>query len=312
MKLSIHDFKNQLATLKDAPPEGNEWIHEIKFDGYRTLAIKIGDKVSMVTRNGNDWTATYKQLADDLKKLPFKNIVVDGEICIIDESGVTNFNKLQNSVGRNSYKKDVRGLIFYAFDLLYLDEIDYRQIPLIERKKKLKSIFKKFSKNYLYSEHFQVAAGAKVIEEFCKLKLEGVISKRKDSIYRAGRNGDWIKAKCQRSDEFVVIGYLPGKSHPFGALLLGEYQNKTLKYVGKVGTGFSNVMKKDFIKTAKVLTTLRPAIKEIPKELKEAIWIRPKIIAEVNFLERSEQGFRHSSFKTFRKDKSVKDLRGLD
>lgn len=308
-KITAKTFKSQLATLKTSIPTGDEWIHEIKYDGYRTFGIKIGPKVFMMTRNGNDWTETYQILANDLKKLPFENIVLDGEICILDPDGVTNFNKLQNSVGRNSFKKNVKGLVFYAFDLLYLDHEDLRILPLIERKEKLKKISKKLSKNYLYSDHFEIPDSKKVLKEFCKLNLEGVISKRKNAPYRGGRNEDWIKTKCQKNDEFIVIGYLPGATHPFGALLLGEYKQNVLTYAGKVGTGFTNEMKNKFLKQTRLLKQEVSPLKEVPKGLKAAIWLKPKLIAEVNFLVKTEQGFRHSAFKTFRTDKTLKDLK---
>ena len=307
-KISKDSFKVELATLRTTPPEGDEWIHEIKYDGYRTLAIKLNGKVFMMTRNQNDWTRTYQDLAADLEKCKLDNFVIDGEICVLNSDGKTDFNKLQHSVGRNSLKTNVKGLVFYAFDLLLYEGEDYRQKRLLERKKKLKTFLKKISKKFIYSEHFEVEDTSKILKEFCRLNLEGVISKRKDSIYQGKRSEDWIKTKCQKNDEFVVIGYLPGESHPFGALLVGEYVDKKLKFVGRVGTGFSDEMKKDFLKKAKSIKSEKSPIEEVPRGLKDAIWLRPKFIAEVHFLQKSAKGLRHASFKTFRKDKTLKDL----
>jgi bifunctional non-homologous end joining protein LigD len=136
-------------------------------------------------------------------------------------------------------KTNVKGLVFYAFDLLLYDGEDYREKELLDRKKKLKTFLKKISKKFIYSEHFEVEDTSKILKEFCGLNLEGVISKRKDSIYQGKRSEDWIKTKCQKNDEFVVIGYLPGEDQPFGALLVGEYVDKKLMFVGRVGRGLA-------------------------------------------------------------------------
>lgn len=305
------DFLPQLATLVDSPPEGDDWIHEAKFDGYRTIAIKDGPKVTFYTRNGHNWTAKYAQLADEFKKFPARKIVVDGEIVALNEKGVPDFNKLQNMLDKATAKRKASGLVFYAFDVLFLEGKDIRKTELIERKNKLKKFFrKKFSDFILYSDHFETDDVKKLFNQMCSLGLEGVISKKKDAWYAGARNREWLKTKCVKSDEFVLIGYRTGTDHEIGSLLLGMYEGKELRFAGKVGTGFSKKTKDKLWEKFKDNISPRPVIKE-ELEYENIVWLKPKLVAEINYLERTKENLiRHGSFQRLREDKNASEVTG--
>jgi bifunctional non-homologous end joining protein LigD len=302
------NFSPQLATLTDVPPEGDQWVHEAKLDGYRTLAYKDGKSVRFITRNGNDWTATYAELASELQKFPVKSLVLDGEVVALNEDGVPDFNKLQNSVGKKRAKKNVGGLVFYAFDLLWLDGKDLRSMDLLARKKKLKALFsKKLPPHYLYSEHFGSEDPRALVKEMCELGLEGIVSKRKDSSYEGRRSPHWLKIKCSKTEEFIIIGYRIGTEHEIGSLLLGSYQAGKIKYEGKVGTGFSAKTKQMLWKKFKPLMTKTPIVDD-ELNYDNIVWLRPKLVAEVEFLKQTGEGLRHASFLRLRPDKDPDEV----
>ncbi|MFL5785359.1 MAG: non-homologous end-joining DNA ligase [Bacteriovoracaceae bacterium] len=302
------DFLPQLATLVDHPPEGGDWVHEAKFDGYRTLIFKTGDRVRFITRNGNDWTKAYAELASEVKKFPFKSLVLDGEIVALNAQGIPDFNKLQNALGRFKPKLGVRGLVFYAFDLLYLDGKDFRGKNLLERKNKLEEVMKKIkAKDFRYSEHFETDDPQALYQKMCHLGLEGIISKNIHATYSGTRSKYWLKTKCGQSDEFIIIGYRTGTNHPIGSLLLGSLHNGKLRYEGKVGTGFSQKTKEELARAFKGLETKTPTVNEELK-YKNIVWLKPKLIAEVNFLGKTNEGLRHSSFMRLRPDKETAEV----
>jgi bifunctional non-homologous end joining protein LigD len=305
------DFLPQLATLVDSPPEGEEWIHEAKFDGYRTIAIKDGEKITLYTRNGNNWTAKYAQLAEELKNVPADKAVLDGEIVALDEKGIPDFNKLQNQLDKATAKRKASGLVFYLFDILSLNGKDLRKSPLSLRKEKLKSLFKKkFSKYILFSDHFETDDVQKVYKQMCSMGLEGVVSKKKDAWYYGGRNKEWLKTKCVKSDEFIVIGYRRGTDHEIGSLLLGMYEGKELKFAGKVGTGFSKKTKDKLWEKFKDNISPKAVIKE-KLEYENIVWLKPKLVAEIEYLERTKENLiRHGSFQRLRDDKEAKEVTG--
>lgn len=302
------EYEPQLATLTKFPPHGPEWVHEAKFDGYRTGGIKDGDNIKFITRNGHDWTKVYSKLVSEFQKIPAKQVELDGEVVALDEKGIPDFNKLQNSIGSKKRKENVSGLVFYAFDILSLNGRDLRQKRLIDRKKILQDLFKKkFSKNILYSEHFETDDPEALVNQMCKLRLEGVVSKRVDAPYIGGRNKNWLKCKCSKTEEFIIIGYRTGTEHEIGSLLLGSYENGELKFQGKVGTGLSKKTKDLLNNKFKPLITKRPTIAEAMK-YEYIVWLRPSLVAEVEFLDKTSDGLRHASFSRLRPDKNIEEV----
>jgi bifunctional non-homologous end joining protein LigD len=306
------DFLPQLATLTEEPPTGSQWVHEAKFDGYRTLAFKTGKKVRFITRNGNDWTKAYGDLASEMELFPFKSLVLDGEIVALDKNGIPDFHKLQNSLGRFRPKLGVKGLVFYAFDILYLDGKDLRNKKLRERKKLLEKVMKEIpSRNFRYSEHFETDDPKSLFRKMCELGLEGIVSKHVDSVYAGTRNKYWLKTKCGQSDEFLIIGYRTGTDHPIGSLLLGSWMGDKVQYEGKVGTGFSRKIKEELARAFKPLITKTPTVTEELK-YKNIVWLKPKLLAEVAYLGKTAEGLRHASFMRLRPDKDSHEVTRSD
>ena len=207
----------QLATLVDAPPSGSEWLHEIKYDGYRAVTAIAGGEVKIYTRKALDWTERYQPLLPALSALPCESALLDGEIAVADDQGHTDFGALQDALTRGG-----EGISYYLFDLLELDGEDLRQRPLIERKEKLKQLLQAARAPLNYSDHID-GSGDEVYAHACKIKLEGIISKRSDASYGSGRTQTWLKTKCGMEQEFVIIGWRPSDKprRPFRSLLLG-------------------------------------------------------------------------------------------
>src|SRR6187551_273484 len=255
----------ELATLVSTTPEGDDFIHEVKFDGYRVIARIDSGEVSLLTRSGEDWTSRMPSLQQALGKLKVKNAMLDGEFVALDEHGVTNFQLLQNAFS----SKNQAPLAYYAFDLLYLDGQDLRSLPLIERKAKLQALLGRSPKSETmlrYSDHTQ-GGGARFFAEACKLGLEGVVSKRADSPYRSGRGKDWQKSKGLARQEFVIVGFTEpagGRSH-LGALLLGVRRDRQVVYSGRVGTGFSERSLKELHARLAPLEIQKPKLENVPR-----------------------------------------------
>ncbi|MBA2711469.1 MAG: DNA ligase D [Tatlockia sp.] len=297
----------QLATLVDKPPLLDSWIHEVKFDGYRILAFKKGKNIQLMSRNHKDWTSKFQSIADVLSTLPIKNAIFDGEIVLLNEDKRSDFQLLQNSFKSG---KDAP-YYYYIFDLLYYENWDIRKIPLIERKELLQELLNGKSDILLFSDHIEGDAQAIFINS-CELGLEGVISKRSEAFYQSGRTTSWLKIKCHKRQEMVIGGFTPPKhsrSH-FGSLLLGYYdQNSKLIYSGKVGTGFNEESLTEIYKALeKKISAKTPFSTQIPG-YKTAIWVKPELVAEVEFSEWTEDGrLRHPSFKGLRFDKKAKSI----
>lgn len=293
----------QLATLTDKPPTDDEWLHEFKYDGYRLLIFKINNKVKIFTRNQNDWTGKFKSLIESIKKLPVKNLILDGEVVVLDKNQLPNFQLLQNSLKNNQTQEHV----FYAFDVLYYDQYNLMKLPLIERKNILSSLLSSNSyKNLFYSDHI-LGSGKAIFSKACKLSWEGIVSKKIDSIYQQKRSQDWLKVKCIKRQEFLIGGYTAprGNRRYFGSLLLGTYNKEhTLIYNGHVGTGFNEESLKSIYALLKKHETLKsPFIQHIPKSHK-VTWVKPVLIIEVEFSEWTKDNvLRHPSFKGLRVDK---------
>ena len=295
-------LKPQLATLVDAPPQG-AWSYEIKFDGYRILARIDNDEVRLYTRNGHDWTAKMPRQIVALKKLKLKSAWLDGEMVVADENGVADFQALQNAFDS---EQDER-ILYYLFDVPWLDGHDLRQQPLQERRALLARLLADPPSVLRYSEDFDEPV-ASLLASACRMNLEGLIGKRRDSTYVERRNSDWIKLKCQQRQEFVVVGYTDpkGSRAAFGALLLGLHEGKQLRYAGKAGTGFSTDTLHTLHPQLQPLEVARPALDKPPTgaEARGVHWLKPQLLAEVSFAQMTREGIvRHAVFHGLRNDK---------
>ena len=299
-KLPFKDAPVQLASLTKRVPSGKNYIFEIKYDGYRVLSYVENGKVKLKSRNGKDFTKKFAVIAEDLEK-SFKNkaIVLDGEVVVFDKNGRSDFSMLQDSV-----KKGKNNFSYVVFDILALGE-DTRSMPLLERKKLLEALSKFFTPNIILSEYV-LGNGKECYEVAKKLGLEGVVAKKIDSKYSGTRNDDWLKIKCYHRQEFVVGGYsLHGGR--ISSLLLGYYKGDSLVYIGKVGTGFSESLKKELErKLIKIKTKISPFSN---CQEKEAVFVVPKYVAEVQYAEITRAKLlRQASFIAFRTDKHPKEV----
>src|SRR5215470_11776556 len=225
-----------LATLAEAAPDGGNWLHEVKFDGYRILAFLEGGRVRLVSRNGLDWTSRFREISGDIGKLPATAAIVDGEVVALAENGVSSFGALQQALSTGA----TGGLVYYGFDLLYVDGYDLRPARLDVRKDALRTLLAGAPSRIQYSDH-HAGSGPAFLRHACGMKLEGIVSKLAASTYIAGRSRSWLKVKCVQREEFVVLGYTDpeGSRVGIGSLILGYYDPAgTLRLAGKVGTGF--------------------------------------------------------------------------
>lgn len=292
----------QLAQLVKTVPQGKAWIHEIKWDGYRQLCRIHNGKAQFITRSGLDWSSKYPKLVEAALKLPVHNAIIDGEVVWLNERGHSDFQGLQNAL---SEKKHAR-MVYYAFDLLFLNGEDLRNVPLIERKATLKKILlAKKNEKIIFSSHVEESA-PQLFKEVCRNALEGLVSKDGRWGYESGRSSHWQKTKCSLRQEFVIGGYTdsPSKGRPFGALLTGVYdKNKKLRYTGKIGTGFSLNTMKDLKKKFSPLVRKTSPFLESSMEA-GTHWLKPKLVAEIDFKAWTSEGIiRHGSFQGLREDK---------
>ena len=304
----------QLATLVDSVPQGDEWLHEIKFDGYRILCRIDEGRAKFLTREEQDWTRRFGSLVAAAQDLPAKEAFLDGEVVALEENGVTNFQLLQNSLKENN----TAILVYFVFDLLYLDGWDLTRSPLRDRKKILERILKpkrakKAPNSLRYSEHW-IGQGDELYQESCRKGLEGIISKKADQPYRSGRSRDWLKVKCSKSQEFVIGGFTEpaGSRSGLGALLVGVHDEQgKLLYAGKVGTGFTQQSLKELRARLDSLERDSPPFINPPKgaEARGVHWVEPKLVGAVAFAEwTTDNLLRHPSFQGLREDKPVTEI----
>ncbi|WP_072392571.1 non-homologous end-joining DNA ligase [Hyphomicrobium sp. CS1GBMeth3] len=299
-----------LTTLTSTPPDGDNWVHEIKLDGYRLQARVRDGTVQLLTRGGLDWTARFPSIAKALAALKVKSAIIDGEAVVETSEGVTSFIKLVEALeaGRSE------DMVFVVFDLLYLDGVDIRDAPLKDRKELLHALMARGrrSPRLRYSEHL-TTDGQTVLNEACVLGLEGIVSKRLDLPYRSGRNGDWLKSKCILTDEFVIGGYLVSTvdAKAVGALALGTFEGGKFVYAGRVGTGFTHASARSLWKTLQPLKTSTPAFAGslTSAQRRGVVWVRPERVAQIEYRSRTGDGLlRHASFKGLREDKPARDV----
>jgi bifunctional non-homologous end joining protein LigD len=290
-------------------PQGRGWLHEAKYDGYRIIARKEGDEITLFSRSGLDWTVRFPAIAKALLSLPAKSALLDGEVAFVLPSGITDFKSLQEHI--DTPHPAIR---YFIFDLLALDGKDLRKKPLKERRALLATLTSaRGVSNWLVYADYVEGSGLEFFAQACAAGLEGIVSKRADALYRSGRGKDWLKIKCLRGEEFVIGGYSRStvKGKPFSSLLLGTFESGKLIYSGKVGTGFDGADFDTLASKFRPLERRSSPFEEVPApERKDAVWLEPKLVAEVAYTEWTRDGrLRHPSFKGLREDKQAREVR---
>jgi bifunctional non-homologous end joining protein LigD len=299
----------QLATLVQSPPTGAEWLHEVKFDGYRLIAYVQNGSVELRTRTQQNWTERYPKIAEGLSELPVDTAILDGEVVALLPSGISSFQALQNAM-RN---KTQANLAYYVFDLLYWNGHDLRTTPLGERKKLLAELLANFPRPQIrLSEHADIS-GPELFEASCRMGLEGIISKRADRPYVSGRSADWTKCKCLGREELVIGGFTPSTAsdREFGALLVGYFAADKLVYAGRVGTGFTAASLREIHNKLAALVQDDCPFAELPDRERgeRTTWVRPNLVAELEFTGWTEgEVMRHPSFQGLREDKPARSI----
>jgi bifunctional non-homologous end joining protein LigD len=306
----------QLTQLVKEAPDGDQWLHEIKYDGYRMHARLDHGEARLLTRNGLNWTAKYPQIARAVAALPARQAYLDGELCGVRADGITSFSMIQLA----SDAGNAAGLVFFLFDLLHLDGEDLTARPLIDRKERLAGLLAQAGSPLHYSDH-QIGLGQAFYEHACAAKVEGIVSKRADAPYAPGNRGLWLKVKCLNREEFVVIGWTDpeGRRPHLGALLLGYYDSGgRLTYAGRVGTGINDAeLERLWRRLQPLATDTMPLDVPPPRStrfgsplvLSRVHWVRPELVAEVKFLTWTEDNLlRQVVYEGLREDKPATEV----
>jgi bifunctional non-homologous end joining protein LigD len=291
-----------LALLKSKPPIGPQWTFEVKFDGYRLAVHKELRGVRILTRGGHDWTHRFPLIEAAALALPVATFILDGEAVVLDEQGRSDFNMLQRSLGGRGGKEVSRDAIFMAFDVLYFDGHDYTQTELSRRRSLLESLLPFETTGAIRLSEEVDADGEVLFQAACDQGLEGIIAKNRDSVYRSGRLGDWLKIKCIESESFMIVGYEYSNSARggIGSLLLAARKGDDWIYVGSVGTGFKV---RDAIALRATLDRLKTKTPTVvyPNRRKGLVWVQPTLIAEIEYRAWTGDGkLRHASYKGLR------------
>jgi bifunctional non-homologous end joining protein LigD len=281
-----------LATSIDRVPAGDRWIHEIKFDGYRVQVHLANEAVKVYTRRGHDWTRRFKKIAADAWHIKASSAIIDGEIVVPAADGTTDFSVLQNELKGTS-----RTIVLVAFDLLYLNGMDIQKLPLTQRKAELKKIIA--GTNVQFSESFEID-GPELFAHACKVGLEGVISKVRDSVYPIGRSNNWVKKTCAQRETLTIAGFALDEGK-WDGMYLGRHKGADLIYAGKVDHGFDKTSAADLRRRLEPLVRkTQPYAKRISHQ---GIWVEPKLLAEIEYRAKSAEGkVRHPFFKGLRED----------
>jgi DNA ligase D-like protein (predicted ligase) len=306
----IPQYRPQLARLVKEAPDDDRWVHELKYDGYRIGCRIERGKATLISRNGKDWTAAFPEVREAAERLKVRQALIDGEIAVVLADGRTSFQALQNAFGGTM--RDA--LVYFAFDLIHVDGKTMAGRPLEERKAALARLIRSSSGSRIrYSDHVTGRARA-FFSKACRSGLEGIVSKRRDAPYEAGRSDAWVKTKCVLRQEFVIGGFTDpeGARQGIGALLIGTYDAKgRLTSAGKVGTGFSVAAARDL--RARLERIERKTCPFDPRPAgalaRGAHWVKPQLVCEVSFTEWTSDGrIRHPSFQGLRRDKNPRSV----
>jgi bifunctional non-homologous end joining protein LigD len=310
-------IRPQLTQLVDAAPDGDQWLHEIKFDGYRMHARLDRGAVKLLTRTGLDWTHKYPAIADAVSSIGARQAYLDGELCGVGADGITSFSMIQLA----SDAGNAAGLVFFLFDLLHLDGEDLMARPLIDRKTRLAALLSDVPSSLHYCDH-QIGHGREFHKQACAMALEGIVSKRADAPYTPGNRGLWLKVKCLHREEFVVIGWTdPEGARPYlGALLLGYYDpDGRLIFAGRVGSGINQAeLQRLSRKLQPLATETMPLAVPPPRnsrfgsplELNRVHWVRSELVVEVKYLAwTGDNLLRQVVYEGLREDKPAADVR---
>jgi bifunctional non-homologous end joining protein LigD len=281
-----------LASSIAKVPGGDRWLHEIKFDGYRVQLHLANEDIRVFTRRGNDWTKRFKKITDDAYLISARSAIIDGEIVVPATNGATDFSVLQNELKGTSTR-----IVLIAFDLLYLNGRDLRKLPLFERKVELKKIIA--GTDVQFSESFEIE-GREMFAHACKLGLEGVVSKVRDSVYASGRGNNWVKKTCAQRETLTIAGYALDEGE-WDGIYVGRRKGADLIYAGKVDHGFDKATATDLQKRLKpLIRKTQPYAKRIAHK---GIWVEPKLLAEIEYRAKSAEGkVRHPFFRGLRED----------
>jgi len=292
-------------TEAKTPPTGPGWVHEVKWDGFRAQAHLRNGKVTTYSRSGLDWTDKFDTVSEAVARLKAKSAVLDGEVVVIGPGGKPDFQALRRNLNKHS-----QDLTYYAFDLLELNGKDLRGWPLIERKAALEKLLVRAPDRVRYVEHFDSDAGD-VMRAACKLGLEGIVSKKADSLYKSGRQESWVKSKCHLTDNFPIIAFvekLGADPRRIASLYIGRHEGGKLLYGGKIVTGFTDAEKQEIREALDPFIQKKSPL-DVPIDKPKATWLRPVVEAEIAYSAKTDEGLvRHGSFKGLRDDLATVEL----
>src|SRR3569833_502271 len=293
----------QLAQLVAAPPKGSDWVHEIKFDGYRMQAHIAKGRCMIRSRSGRDWSARFPTIAIALED--FQDCILDGEICALTASGMPTFSGLQDALS----KRNASLLAFFLFDCLWLKGDDKRPYDLGTRMSILKRLIEEHESPRLRNVDHMETDGAAMFKSACQLKLEGIVSKRIDQRYISGRTGDWLKTKCRPRPEAVIGGWEMNGAR-LARLLLGVYKKGKFTYIGGAGTGLNDKNAPGLLKRLRTIETAKSMFEaNKPSRAREKHYCAPELVCEVAFEDWTDSGkLRQASFKSFREDKEPTEI----
>ena len=297
--MGMMDYKPQLATLVKTPPDGDDWLHEIKYDGYRVGCAITPDGVRLTSRNGLDYTAALPEIVAEARTLPVTSALLDGEVVVLLDDGRASFQALQNAL---SNVKARAGLVYLVFDLLEVDGASLIATPLEARKARLQALVTRSAgRRIRYADHV-VGHGAAFFAQATTLGVEGIVSKRRDSVYQAGRRSGWLKIKCLREQPFVVGGYTDqaGMVGGLGALLVGHYEQGRLVFAGRVGTGFTQKISGVLLDRLRPLARTTSPFDPPPAGplARTAHFVEPSLVCRVAFAEwTGDDKIRHPVYR---------------